>query len=506
MREPKYTHAGGTAKGDVFIESRVTEERHVRRGVEVGIGVPRFLDRSRRSKLSNKGAGIILTTLAGIAFATPWVNFPTDKGEKIEHLADDITNGNVHIGEITGRIPNVRLPLPSLRGSRLGLKHDLIRTDERIDDGTPTIRHKTEIIHGSKPTETVRLTEFGLGNFEGFVGQHDLSELDTVIDRLGAKNVTFVTINASASDESQKDLASGSCGIGVPNQENFTLAQQRADTVIRHLQERGIAIENIQQHSIGEHVLNQKVDELRNLLVNNQLTIQQACELYNNGRQDALPQDVRHFFDQELAANRYVEANFYAGEDRPEVSRETTSKCSIDSTVTEFVDTHTNPDISIKFDWNGSGLDLKGTTFGLPTILVLAEGILIFGRAGRRQRTISGLSVERQRVVRAASGDGYEPYSQAQTTYDRQPFRLPRIHPGIPIVVIALLGMGLALSQCKDAPLPTPQQDAPQEDTIDCSKTITRVVVDNNSGKVLSTELEGPIQVPVPRQDVVTVS
>lgn len=349
---------------------QIIEHTHIRRGVQVGIGLPRLLDRRRSffgmtdRGLSNRGWALALSALASITLATPWVKSPVE-AEKAEQIADDISGGRIHLGEISGKIPNIRIPLPDAGLPRIHNVYDNIHLDYKVDKGDPTVVHKTTKTPGTQPTQTVRLTQFGLGDFKGNPGTHDLEDLDAAIKR--QTEIKKVTVSASASDESQQNLASGSCGIGVPDSENVTLADQRAETVINYLKSHGVSVEDIQKLNIDEHVLHEQVGALQDLLNKNNLNIQQACELYNNNKQDQLPDEVRTFFDKELAANRYVEVNFYDGEYRPETTVENTSACTIEDTITEVVDrewSYAYP--TMKFDWNGNGLNLKGTSFGIP--------------------------------------------------------------------------------------------------------------------------------------------
>lgn len=501
--DPQY-RAWGSTDGGVFTETTTTEKRHRRRGFQVGIGLPRILDRRRsflgltEKGLSNRGWAVALSAAAGIAIATPWIEAPVDNAELIERVAEDASGGRIDLGEIGARIPDIRIPFPDAGLPTFDRTYSDVDDRVSLETGDPTITHTVETIPGSEPAETVRLTQFGLGNFNGDVGVYDLAELDTALKNL--VDVSKVTVSASASDESQINRASGSCGIGVPDAENLTLAEQRAQTVIDYLESHGIIAEDIQKLNISETVLGEQVNELRTLLSANNLSIQEACELYNNNQQDQLPAEVRSFFDRELSANRFVEVNFFTGEYRADETIENTSACSIESTITEYEDMQASGlDVSMDFDWDGNGLNLKGTSFGIPTALLLAWGVLAFGQVSRRQRTVSKLDVRYRQVIFDSDTQEYLPYEPVTTptpserpALNLNPGCKPDLRIAIPVVLLA--AAGLLAAQCDgSSPTTSAKKAEAVEPTVACTETIMRVVVDAN-GKVISTKIDEVVE------------
>lgn len=504
--DPQY-QAWGSTDGGVFTETKTTEKRHRRRGFQVGLGLPRVLDRRRSfpgftgftdKGLSNRGLLVTLSAAAGIAIATPWIEAPVDNAELIERVVEDASGGRMDLGEISARIPDIRIPFPDADLPTFNRTYSDVDDRVSLETGEPTITHTVEVIPGSEPAETVRLTQFGLGNFNGDVGVYDLAELDTALKNL--VDVSAVTVSASASDESQINRASGTCGIGVADAENVTLAEQRAQTVIDYLTSHGITTEDIQKLNISEAVLGDQVNELQTLLSANSLSIQEACELYNNNQQDQLPPEVRSFFDRELSANRFVEVNFFTGEYRADETIENTSACSIESTITEYEDMQASGlDVSMDFDWDGNGLNLKGTSFGIPTALLLAWGVLAFGQVSRRQRTVSKLDVRYRQVIFDSDTQGYLPYEPitAPAPSERPALNLnpgckPDLRIAIPVVLLA--AVGLLAAQCDGSSPPTSAKKAEAvEPTVACTETIMRVVVDAN-GKVISTKIDEAVE------------
>ena len=511
VREPTHISGRNSAQGvEVLHETAVTEHRHTRRGVQVGLGLPRILDRSRSllgfTGISNRGYAIILSALAGGALATPWVELPEGTAEKIETVAEDVSGGRVDIGEIALNIPNIRIPFPAI-GINNALETVTVDCDSRQvkEEGVPTVLHTTEVIPGDTPEATVKLTQFGLGNFEGYVGLYDLTELESVLTGLSLEDISVINISASASDESQQDIASATCGIGIPNTENEQLAQQRADEITSYLITKGVKPENIQTLDIGEKVISEKLTELQTLVSANNITIQQACEYYNTNQQDRLPETVRSFFDAELAANRYAVVDFYTGEERPATIIENSSSCTIDTEITEYVDEHVifSGDFPFSFDWNGNGIDLKGNSFGMPTVLVAAWGVLVFGQISRRQRTISKLETAYREVFIDADG-GYQPYvaERNPNAPARRSLQEAAIPPGcavpswkVTVPFVALLALAAAASQCEPSNDISTRHFAPTEltkdpsDLVPCEETVntTRVGSGVHAGEIYDT-------------------
>lgn len=530
-RDPEYLYTGTTPDDtEIHRKTVVTEHRHVRRGVQVGIGLPRFLDRRRSilgltdKGISNRGWAIVLSALAGGTLATPWVQLPEGTTEKIENAVEDVSGGHLDMGVIVANTPNIRIPIPDIDVDLAAETVTIDRDSRQIkEQGAPTVIHTTEVLPGDTPEATVKLTQFGLGNFEGYVGQYDLTELENVLEGLNLEDISVINISASASDESQQDIASGTCGIGKPNTENEQLAQQRADEITSYLISRGIKPENIQTLDIGEKVISEKLTELDALVSANNLTIQQACERYNTGQQDTLPAALRSFFDTELASNRYAIVDFYTGEERPATIIENISSCTMDTEITEYVNEQTiSTGFPFSVDMDGNGLDLKGNSFGIPTILLTAWGVLVFGQVSRRQRTISKLETVRSEVLLV--DDKYLPYTPTPPTEPLAP--TPRIGLrdvlvpsgcAVPswkwaIPFVALLGLALVANQCgsddnsarRYAPMTgltkTPVDQVPCEETIQ----ITRVGSGLQAGEIFGTSTTTKI-VSVPEGAIRTI-